>query len=512
MDGGNFDRSNNPVKLLTEKVSLYEASLVTYSGFSIASRNSCRFHSIPVLLLMLIAGCGFASADAPKTKTSPCALTEAETAGLNGDAGTDVHAVSDYSKTVYALFKTGKFDQLDCIADSARSSKATFFGGMWKIHAIYSGLEKPPLHATQEDWMTHIKLLQLWVSMRPHSISARIALAESYFNFGADARGAGMADTVSESGWKLFKERTTKAKQILEQVSTLSAKDPEWYFAMQEVALAQGWEPEARQALLEKAIKFEPGYYYYYRAYANSILPKWGGEEGEVAKFMQKTADQIGGEAGDNLYFRVAGTVVCGCQTDQQLHLSWTRIQKGFAAVEKQNGPSLVNWNLLAHMAESFRDPEVADNAFAQIGDQWSEDIWQNFSDFESAKQWAKQMEPILARNRAAEAPAESNLRTPEGQRYNAVFADQIHTWMQPCVDELKGSNLGNFELLIKVGKEGTIEEITGGGHSPLMSCLGQKINDFRLSKQSVFPPPPQPDYWVRYDFDSEKSTSAALK
>jgi hypothetical protein len=163
-------------------------------------------------------------------------------------------------------------------------------------------------------------------------------------------------------------------------------------------------------------------------------------------------------------------------------------------------------------MAESFRDAAVAGNAFARIGDQWSADIWQNSSDFESAKSWAKQMAWLLAQKRPAEESAETNLHTPEGQRYNAAFAEKIHTWMQPCVEELAGSDLGNFELLIKVGKEGTIEDITGGGNSPLMSCLGHKINDFRLSKQVVLPPPPQPDYWVRFDLNPESSTSATLK
>ncbi len=509
MDRGNFDRSNNPVKLLTEKVSLYEASLVTYSGFSIASRNSCRFHSIPVLLLMLIAACGFASADAPKTKTSPCALTEAETAGLNGDAGTDVHAVSDYSKTVYALFKTGKFDQLDCLADSARSHKETFPGGMWKIHAIYRGLTTPPLHPTEEDWAAHIELLQRWVSTRPESITARVALAESYTGYGENARGTGFADTVSESGWRLLNERNAKAMQALEQASALSTKDPEWYVAMQYASQYQDLQPSAKRALLEQAIKFEPTYYYYYRMYAHSILPNWGGEEGEIANFLQKAADQIGGDAGDILYFRVASDIVCGCQTDQQLNLSWPRIQKGFVAVEKQNGPSPENWNLMARLAQSFNDPIVAYKLFARIGDQWSEDIWHASSYFESAKKWANQMEPFIAQKQAAEDTAEANLHTPEGKSYNAAFATKIETWMQPCVEALAGKDPRTFELLIKVGKEGTINEITGGGDSPLMPCLGHQLNDFRLSKQAVFPPPPQPDYWVRFDLNPERLATA---
>lgn len=465
-----------------------------------------------MFFLLLIAACGFASAQVAKAKPATCALADAETAGLNGDASTDIHAVDNYSKTLYGLLKTGKFEQLDCLADSVRSRKETFPGGMWKIHAVYSGLVRPPLHPTQEDWVAHIELVQRWVSTRPESITARIALAETYANYGEDARGPGFADTVSESGWKLLGERTAKARQVLEEASTLAAKDPEWYVAMQQVALLQGWEPAARQALLEQAVKFEPAYYYYYRMYGFSILPKWGGEDGEVAKFLQKAADQIGGDAGDILYFRVAAFLVCGCQNDQELKLSWPRILKGFEAVEKRNGTSPENWNLMAHMAQSFDDAAAADKLFTRIGDQWSESLWQKYSAFEEAKQWAKQMGPFMARKQAAEESAEGNVHSPAGKSYNAVFAEKIHTWMQPCVEELAGNDLGNFELLIKVGKEGTIEDITGGGNSPLMSCLGRKINDFRMSKQAAFAAPPQADYWVRFDFNPEHPASAALK
>jgi len=482
---------------------------VTYSLSAIPLSNRLRVLSL-LTPLLFIALCGCVKADVAKLKTSLCGLTEVEATGLNGDAGTDIHAVSDYSKVMYRLLQAGRFEQLDCLADSVRLGKEKFPGGLWKIHAVYTDLVLPPLHPTSEDWKTHLELVERWVAVRPDSITARVALAETYVNYAADARGPGFSATVSDSGWKLLAERTAKAKQILDEAEKLPAKDPEWYVAMQNVALSN-WEREAKQALFEKAVKFEPDYYYYYRLYANSILPKWGGEEGETANFLKKSADDMGGESGDILYFRVAGTLVCGCETDQNLQLSWPRILKGFDAVEKRDGSSLENLNLLAHMAMSFHDPAVANKAFAQIGEQWSTGVWGNSSEFESARNWAKQMAPITARKRAAEEPAEANLRTPEGKQYNAAFAEQIQTWMQPCLKELAGSDLGNFELLIKVGRPGTIEDITGGGNSPLMSCLGHKINDFRVAKQAVFPPPPQPDYWVRYDFDSD-TTSATLR
>lgn len=512
MAGSNFGGVDNPAKFLIEDHLLYEANPVTCLAFSIQLPAPRRSHSIPIICLLLIVASGLATADVAKAKPSPCALTDAELAGLSGDASTDSHAMFNYAKTMYALLKAGEFEQLDCLADLARSHKETFPGGMWKIHSLYSGLAQPPLHPTEEDWAAHIESLQRWASTKPDSVAARVALAESYVNYGWDARGSGYADTVSESGWKLFANRAAKAKQILEEGSALSAKDPEWYFAMQSVALAQSWEPDVRQALLEKAVKFEPAYYYYYRAYTYSILPKWGGEDGEVAKFLQETADKIGGDAGDILYFRVAGTLVCGCQNDQKLGLSWPRIQMGFEAVEKRNGSSLENLNLLAHMAFSLGQIGVAYETFSRIGDQWSPSVWDKSSDFESAKKWAKQDEPFLAARQAAEESAEANLHTPAGQHYKPTFDENIHTWMQPCVEALAGSGLGHFELLIKLGKEGEIEDINGTGVSPLMQCLGGKLHDFQRSKQAVFPPPPRPDYWSRLDFSSENSTSAALK
>jgi hypothetical protein len=485
---------------------------MTCSDLSIPLPTLRRCRSMPMFFLLLIAACGVATGDVAKAKPSPCALTDAEVAGLSGDASTDVHAISMYSRTIYGLFKAEEFEQLDCLADSVRSHKETFPGGMWKIHAVYTDLGRPPLHPTQEDWVAHIQLVQRWVSTRPESITARIALATTYANYGEDARGPGLADTVSESGWKLLAERTAEAKQVLEEASTLAAKDPEWYVAMQQVALLQGWELAERQALLEKAVKFEPAYYYYYRMYGFSILPKWGGEDGEVANFLRKADDQIGGDAGDIVYFRVSGFLICGCPSDQQMKLSWPRIQKGFAALEKQNGATPENWNLLAHMAVNFGDGAVADKALAKIGDQWSEDIWHDSSAFESAKQWAIQMRPFVATRQAAEESAEANLHSPGGDRYKTTFDENIHTWMQPCVEASAGDNLGYFELLIKVGKEGEIEDINGTGVSPLMQCLGHKLHDFQRSKQAVFPAPPQPDYWFRLDFSSESFNSAALR
>lgn len=500
-----------PTNFLNENVFLYEANPVTCSAFLTPPSTARRSRYIPMFFFLLMAVCASVSAQAPKAKPAPCSLTDAEIAGLSGDASTDIHALSNYSETAYGLLKAGKFDQLDCVADMVRSRKETFAGGMWKIHTIYTGLATPPLHPTQEDWATHIALLQQWVLARPKSVTARIALGEAYVNYGADARGHGFADTVSESGWKLLAERTAKAKQILDEASALPAKDPEWYFAMQTVALGN-WEPAARRTLFEQAVKTEAGYYYYYRAYANSILPQWGGEDGEVGRFLQEIADKSGGDAGNILYFRVAANMVCGCRNDRRLNLSWARIKKGFDAVEEQSGPAPENWNLMAHAAITFGNADVADKLFSRIGDQWSENIWGNSSTYESAKQWAKQLGPLMALQHAAEGPAEAHLQTPEGKLYQTAFEEKLRTWLQPCTQESADGDPGQYELLVKIDKDGRVVDRRGMGASRVGFCLSSKLSEFWQSKQPVFPPPPEADYWVRFDLQPQDPPAAASK
>ena len=167
MAGSNFDRGANTARLLLRKHLPNEANPVTCPALAMPSRGSRCFLSLPLFSLLLIATFGFASTEPPKAKTLPCGLADAEAAGLDGDTSTDIHAVSNYSNTMYGLLQAGKFEQLDCLADSVRSHKETFSGGLWKIHAVYSGLASPRLHPTQEDWTRHIESLQRWLAAQP---------------------------------------------------------------------------------------------------------------------------------------------------------------------------------------------------------------------------------------------------------------------------------------------------------------------------------------------------------
>ena len=465
---------------------------------------------IAIVLSLLVLACGVAGANEHKVSTKPCVTDPADLAGLSGDTSSDVHAIKTYSETANHMLHGGKFDELDCLADSLWSNRDKFSGGFWKLHNLYVGLGEPLLHPTHEDWTTHMALVRKWVSAKPQSITARVVLAQSYIGYGDDARGTGYADTVSESGWRLYEERYRKAQQVLVEAEKLPAKSPEWYVAMLVIARGQGWEPIKSRALADEAIKFEPGYYYFYRTYADSILPKWNGQPGDSEKFLTESADRIAGDAGDILYFQVGSFLICGCDND--VKLSWSRIQKGFAALEKKSGPAIENWNSLAHVAVAVHDPVVAGEMFAKIGDQWSESTWKQYSYYSSSKEWAQGAAGFAIHKRTAEDAANANIETPDGQHYDQLFADKVKGWLQQCMAGMEGSDLGNFELLIKLDQDGKIEDWTGDGQSPLTPCMGHKFVEVRDAKAALLPPPPKPGWWVRLDFHTKDPAAAALK
>jgi len=427
------------------------------------------------------------------------------------DPAGNVHALVDYKKTISRMLKARRFEQLDCLADSARAHKEMFPGGMWKLRVIYSGIEEPLLHPTQQDWTDHMRLLHRWVSLKPRSITARVALAASYVNYAWDARGNGEHQTVSENGWKLFNERTDLAMQTLKDASILPDKCPQSDVVMQNVAMAQGWDPDAKQALLEQAIKLEPDYYYNYRVYANSILPKWGGNEGQAEEFLRQAADRVGGDAGNILYFQVTSKLLCGCDDDHKLKLSWPRIQKGFAALEKQSGAVPENWNLMARMAANFNDPVMTNKMLARIGDQWSEEVWQTATYFQSIKEWASEVANIMNTKSEQELAAEANFKTSDGRRYQALIDARFNAAMPDCLKVAESTDSDKFEILLKIGRDGTVDQIQTVGISKVGFCVMRAMGS-QPHTRPTFPSPPAPGYWVRFDVDTPHSSSVALK
>lgn len=427
----------------------------------------------------------------------PCALSDSDF-----DPSTDVKAFEEYQDAIAQLLTAEDSTRLGCLADAARAGKTRFAGGSWKLRNIYLGLNSPGRgHVTDLDWRQRIDLIQHWTEVQPQSITARTALGESYVGYAWFARGDGPPNSVSESGWRLFHERLERAKTILNDSSTLPDKCPEWYVAMQQVAVGQDWDLVRFKDLFEQAITFEPGYDSYYRMAANYFRHTTKSTESDAAKFAQETADRVGGAAGDIIYFYAAEGILSPYEDPAFQHFSWPRLQAGFLALEKQYGLSLIDLNSFALMASKNSDWVAADEAFKRVGENWDEKTWTSELCFEQNRSWAVALAPGQVQARIYRREAEKNLQTRKGRAYAARIRPKLATFEQSCSQQSGGQP--TFDLLIQISKQGGLEEShTEIDRNPFTICLVQMLEATYFKKETPFPRPPKDGYKILLNID----------
>jgi hypothetical protein len=190
--------------------------------------------------------------------------------------------------------------------------------------------------------------------------------------------------------------------------------------------------------------------------------------------------------------------------------MSWPRLQKGFATIEKEYGVSLVNLNSFALMATfNFEDAVTADAAFKRIGDNWDKDTWKTEEWFNARKDLAAQFAPMEARSKAIKEEALANLQTPEGSSYKKNFDLKFARFEQSCVQKA-GKDLDKFQFLIKVGKEGSADDGWFNHPTSVAMCLMQDLGASYARKEIVFPAPPHDSYWIIMDLDPASFNTAA--
>jgi hypothetical protein len=292
----------------------------------------------------------------------------------------------DFRVSLVGLFNSGRFAELDRLAQQLQQGRSRFKGGAWRLHVLFGTLSSPGAEtATDAAWKAQIAKLEKWAQTRPASPTPRIAQAQTYLRFAWKARGHGYANTVTPEGWALFKERVQRARSILEQSTALAENSPHWYLEMQGVALDQQWDRTAFDALAERALAHEPSYYYFATSEANYLLPKWYGKPGDTERYAAEVADRVGGEEGDAVYFQIASAINC-CNRTQAPMLSWPRVQRGFAAIESLFQSTNHERNVMAFLAVRAGDAASAQQLFSRIGNDWSKAVWKTKAAFDAAR------------------------------------------------------------------------------------------------------------------------------
>jgi len=352
-----------------------------------------------VSLALIASSCGHTQASPPQVSMDVVMKTVHDYgsghAGLLSPGSSAKPEENDepYTAHINSLLMQQDFGELERIAKQNRTEKGRVLGGYWKNHEFFSATGSPH-HVglvKDSDYLDQIKTLNKWIAAYPESATARISLANLYANYANFARGSGYANTVTDSQWQLFYQRTDLAKELLLEAARLKERDPNWYFAMQQVAHNEGWSKSEARDLLDQAISFEPGYYHFYRMYAQYLLPQWYGQPGDILAFAEEISSRFPEPDSSILDFQIVSSLACYCEeamTDLG-HVSYSKVRQGYTNLTRLYGTSNLTANRFAFMATTIRDKPSAHEAFAAIVTMDS-DIWYSEAVFDSARDWAE--------------------------------------------------------------------------------------------------------------------------
>ena len=291
-------------------------------------------------------------------------------------------------------FKAGDYATLDRLAEQWWRNRELFRGGVWKISAFYKSFGP----GTEVDLQEFLARLAEWEAAFPDSITPKLIHANWMAAYAWEARGGGWANSVTDEGWKLFRERLAQARAELMALHPRRNECPLWYVIMQTVALGQAWPREEYEALFEEAIRLEPEYITFYLQKVNYLQPKWHGREGEWVAFVRSLPERFPGGVGEELYARIAW----GVRTDvdqflleRQLHffpdlgLEWEPMQAGFERILARWPDANLVRNVYAVFAGKAGDWATTERLLLELGDQCDTAIWVTWDNVALARMWA---------------------------------------------------------------------------------------------------------------------------
>ena len=296
-----------------------------------------------------------------------------------------------YAAACGEVLMRGDYAALERQAEKLNQTEARFVDGRWKIHAFMMGLSTPQTKSA-EDWKARETALKAWGEAFPNSATQKIAWAAFMIEAAWRARGSGYAKTVTEEGWRLFKERLREAATVFQE---LPREDwsPYAYARFGQLAMGAGLNNEDAKAMFKEGVERWPEYYDLYFAEAMRLLPRWQGKPGEWEEWL---ADQTakGDDLSNEIYARVVWSLLGyheeGGGIFKVTKADWGRVKLGFEAMRRRFPDSWWNLNAFANMSHWAGDRETASKLIKDLEGHEDTSFWKGWKYYDSFKRWAE--------------------------------------------------------------------------------------------------------------------------
>lgn len=310
-----------------------------------------------------------------------------------GNKGHDFYYYQGEVGRVKQLLLEENFDKLEEVAEQFRTERTISQGGNWRLSWFYGGLSKGWIGFTPSKKDLALQKLQRWIEQKPNSVTPRIVLGRVYTDFGWEARGSGWAKDVTEEGWEIFHEELAKAWDILLEAEKLEQKDPELYCALMLIARGTSKPDELVVGFFEKGVAIDSGHHPLYTERAETLLPRWGGGQGELEKFADRAVELTQEEEGQSNYLRIAAKAASyhysdGPEEFLKHNFSYHRLTQAYHDLIQHYPNTNYYINTFGFMASVYGDKETARTIFDEIGRNVDYSAWGGSDNYNKYHKW----------------------------------------------------------------------------------------------------------------------------
>lgn len=234
--------------------------------------------------------------------------------------------------------------------------------------------------STESDWSKSLARVEHLKQKFPKEAFVALAEAQYWIDYAWNARGGGYASSVTDDGWKLFRERLEKAERVLLDTKSYSAQLPVWYAEMIIVQSALGRPEDERDSVFLEGVTRYPTYYENYFTMQNYLLPKWGGTWRTVDNMVKWSVEHTKATEGTSMYARLYWSALGNSDPEIKLFkdtfASWPKMKQGFEDLMARHPKSKWNLNNFAMFACMAGDKQTFLKLRTDIGHDVIEAAW----------------------------------------------------------------------------------------------------------------------------------------
>ena len=314
----------------------------------------------------------------------------------NGERATEIKAyLAEFGQTVEedpanvaVMLQNERYGILEKTLLSFLREKKRDKDGMTPLSQAYRKLCN--IQDPERSYFMKIIQLKSWLRKYSSSHFANACLGQVYIDYAWEARGPGFANTVTEEGARLFKDRLLTAKEYLEKAYSLDQSDPSVPADLIQVAIGLGLERKEMERQFQNAVLADPTDHDAYFKKLNYLEPKWYGSEEEMFSFAREAVRKAPPNSMIPMVLIAAHVKMSAYLEQDKSYFKnpnvWKEMKEAYQKTIKSFPEAMFIHNRFAKTAYLAGDYEVAREEFKRIGDVWRKEVWGKKETFEEAK------------------------------------------------------------------------------------------------------------------------------